>query len=114
MTNTATVRSENILINFHIPPHLKGNVDDLCKFKGMSRTAILNSLCEWWVRNEYRLLEQAGRMREFILKTQHKMLEGRRRPDPFRPLQKVQEEDMGLPMPILSSGYNDFDEPSGW
>jgi len=63
MTNTATVRSENILVNFHIPPHLKGNVDDLCKFKGMS---------------------------------------------------KVQEEDMGLPMPILSSGYNDFDEPSGW
>jgi len=105
-----------ILINFHIPPHLKGNVDDLCKFKGMSRTSILNSLCEWWIRNEYRLLEQDGRMREFVLRTQHKMLEGRKPPNPFKRLEKVKEEDMGLPMPILSNSYdNEYDEPNfGW
>lgn len=104
-----SMTSDTTLVNFHIPRHLKGNVDDLCKYKGVSRTAVLNSLCEWWIRNEYKMLEQDGRMREFILKTQHKMLEGRRKPNPFKRLEQVQEQDMGLPLPILSNHYDDYD-----
>jgi len=57
-----------ILINFKVPKNLKYHLDRLSKFKGVSRTSILNRLIEEWVRDETKQLEDDGRIYELMSK----------------------------------------------
>ena len=54
------------LINFNMPKHLKYSLDRLCKFKNISRTAVINMILEDWVRKELELLENDGRIYELM------------------------------------------------
>ena len=54
------------LINFNMPKHLKYSLDRLCKFKHISRTAVINMILEDWVRKELELLENDGRIYELM------------------------------------------------
>ena len=56
--NLVSREYEPILINFNIPKNLKYRFDRLVKFKGVSRTSILNRLVEDWVRDETKQLEE--------------------------------------------------------
>ena len=62
----------NTLINFNIPTYLKDNLDDLTRFKNVSRTSILNRLIENYCRVEYKYIEKDGRFRDMLSKAKHK------------------------------------------
>jgi metal-responsive CopG/Arc/MetJ family transcriptional regulator len=73
MTTTLNLNQkyEPILINFNIPKHLKYHLDRLSKFKGVSRTSILNRLIEEYVRVEDKMLEDDGRIYEMMSKLEN-------------------------------------------
>jgi len=62
----------NTLINFNIPNYLKENLDDLTRFKNVSRTSILNRLIENYCRVEFKYIEEDGRFRDMLAKAKHK------------------------------------------
>ena len=66
--NSLSMKYEPIMINFNIPKNLKYHLDRLSKFKGVSRTSILNRLIEEWVRDETKQLEEDGRIYELMSK----------------------------------------------
>jgi hypothetical protein len=105
--NSLSMKYEPIMINFNIPKNLKYHLDRLSKFKGVSRTSILNRLIEEWVRSETKQLEDDGRIYELMSK-----LEGTiersilRTVTPNSPQNGSWEksyEDESLPLPIFSS-----------
>ena len=53
-------------ITFYCPIHLKTSFDELVKFKRISRTSIINSLMEQYVRSEFKLMEEDTKMVTFI------------------------------------------------
>ena len=53
-------------INFYCPNHLKTNFDELVKFKRVSRTSIINSLIEKWMRDEFQQMKEDGEMNRLI------------------------------------------------
>lgn len=58
-------------INFNIPKHLKYHFDRLVKFKGISRTSVLISLIEGWVRNETQKLNETDKIYEVMSKLEN-------------------------------------------
>ena len=53
-------------ITFYCPIHLKNSFDELVKFKRISRTSIINTLMEQYVRSEFKLMEEDTKMVSFI------------------------------------------------
>ena len=53
-------------INFYCPNYLKTNFDELVKFKRVSRTSIINSLIEKWMRDEFQQMKEDGEMNSLI------------------------------------------------
>lgn len=52
MQNKSKRQYEPVLINFNIPKYLKLHLDHLCFVKCVSRTSVLNSLVEKFIREE--------------------------------------------------------------
>ena len=59
------------LITFNMPYQLKYRADRLCKFKNISRTALLNNLLETWVREEQKAIEDDERIYELMSKMEN-------------------------------------------
>ena len=49
-------------ITFYCPNHLKHSFDELTKFKRISRTSIINTLMENWLRNEHHQLKEDDKL----------------------------------------------------
>ena len=60
------MEAQTTLINFNIPDHLKTHLDRLVKFKGVSRTSVLNRLIEDWIRTEESLLVKDNKINDLI------------------------------------------------
>lgn len=93
------------LVNFNVPNHFINSFDEMCKFKRISRTHILNRLMEVWLRNEVKQLEEDN-------KFNHLIRDMKLRNRDTSPLQKQKEsrweddEDI-LPPPIINQYDND-------
>lgn len=61
MTNTVT-NPNSSPIHFFCPNHLKVHFDKLTKYKRVSRTSIINSLIENWMRDEFQKMKQDSEM----------------------------------------------------
>lgn len=54
-------------ITFYCPNYLKNSFDELIRFKRISRTSIINSLMEGWLRTEYKKLKEDDEMNKLIM-----------------------------------------------
>lgn len=57
------------LMNFNIPIHLKDDLDELVKFKHITKTSVLNRLIENYIRYEFRMLDKDGKFKHLIQNT---------------------------------------------
>ena len=108
-------------INFYCPNHLKNNFDELVKFKRVSRTSIINSLIEKWMRDEFQQMKEDGEMNRLIREIKlrnHKNTP----PQPSKPKKsgwfssKSNEDDYEPPMiPNIGDDLHndDWSDPSG-
>jgi hypothetical protein len=55
------------LINFNIPHHLINSIDELVKFKRVSRTSLLIGLLERWMRSEINQMEKDNQFNHLIM-----------------------------------------------
>ena len=53
-------------ITFYCPNHLKHSFDELTKFKRISRTSIINTLMENWLRNELHQLKEDDKLQTLL------------------------------------------------
>jgi len=67
------------LINFNIPLHLSNNMDGLLKYKGISRTSVLNRLIEGWCRSETVELQKDKTLNDVVLSIQKQNVESERK-----------------------------------
>ena len=107
-------------INFYCPNHLKTNFDELVKFKRVSRTSIINSLIEKWMRDEFQQMKEDGEMNRLIREIKvrnHK----NNPPQPSKPqktgwFSSKSNDDYEPPMiPTIRDDLHndDWDDPSG-
>jgi len=108
-------------INFYCPNHLKTNFDELVKFKRVSRTSIINSLIERWMRDEFQQMKEDDELNRLIREIKlrnHKNTP----PQPSKPKKSSWfsstsiDDDYEPPMiPNVSDNYHtdDWNDPSG-
>ena len=53
-------------ITFYCPNHLKHSFDELTKFKRISRTSIINTLMENWLRTEHQQLKEDDNLQTLL------------------------------------------------
>ena len=59
-------QSQHSSITFYSPNQLKSSLDELVKFKRISRTSIINNLIEHYVRSEFQMMKEDKKILSFI------------------------------------------------
>ena len=107
-------------ITFYCPNHLKHSFDELTKFKRISRTSIINTLMENWLRNEHQQLKEDDnlqtllndvkiRTHQRVVKTKIKPTKGETKSNWFS--NKFKEDDLDdEPLIPLSTDTNHNDD----
>ena len=66
-----TNESKSILINFNVPSHLKYKFDRIVKFKGISRSSVLNRFLDEYVHHESQKIHDDGKLYEMMSKLEN-------------------------------------------
>jgi len=101
-------------ITFYCPNHLKTSFDDLVKFKRISRTSIINTLMEQWLRSEHQQLKEDDKLQSLLNDVKlrsHKNKSFRTQPSSKRPTPSTDGyfDDDDKPMIPLKSDYHNDD-----
>jgi hypothetical protein len=100
MTPTHSLNDDYKLINFNIPYHLINSVDEVVKFKRVSRTSLLIGLLERWLRNEIDQMEKDNKFNHLLMDMK---LRNRKSTPLVTSKNNDDDDDDLLPQPIFSS-----------
>ena len=103
-------------ITFYTTNNLKTSFDELVKFKRMSRTSVINTLMENFVRTEIKLMKEDNNMVSFI--KDMKVRSHKNNPPQFKKVDEqtyVETYDPPVPPTVNEPEYSkdDWNDPSG-
>ena len=101
-------------ITFYCPNHLKNSFDDLVKFKRISRTSIINTLMENWLRSEHQQLKEDNKLQSLLNEVKLRSHKNKPlKPTPQKQMVDEYDEPPMIPMSNDEHFKDDWSDVSG-